>query len=417
MTRRVLTAFTLCTFLGCSVSSTTPKAGDDTKTADDAQGDLATPMDGATDGSDPDDGKSVVDSGAEDTVGSDVVPNDANTGDTALVDVEEADTAEPDMSLDQSVEDASAQDMSPGDLGEPEISPVDSAPGDAGEADVAEDAAVVDAAPPDVMPPGDVGGDGAEGLCDGLDPAMSSPAAIAGCSDGTREGFIDVMKHPLIAACGGAWTLPGVHETVPACNYEAGNTGLNTAGSGCNVADLCAPNWHVCLGKDDVDVHNPTGCDGIMDCAQSPAFFLARTSSNGAFNCTPDAIGAPESLNDLFGCGDLGCPATKATCAPLTLGSHNLCKSIKNMPGCDCYFAGELPPADPKYADGDMETVVCKPNPGGCGWCKPVNYWNKKLDVSLQDAWDCGKSSTTEASNVVKTDPYSQGGVLCCKTF
>jgi hypothetical protein len=255
--------------------------------------------------------------------------------------------------------------------------------------------------------------------CAQLDPTTVYPPNLAGCADGTREGFLNANKITLLAACGGAWTVPGIHETVPACNHEAGNTGANAMGIGCSVADLCAPGWHVCLGKTDVDAHNPEGCAGIMDCAVSPAFFLARTSSTGAFNCAPDTIGQPQSLNDLFGCGDLGCPATQQTCAPLTLGSHDKCKSLKNKPtaSCECFFAGELPPNDPKYVDGDMETVVCSPNSGGCGWCKPLDYWSKKLGTPFADNWDCGINTTKEAANVTKTDPYTQGGVLCCKTF
>ena len=62
-----------------------------------------------------------------------------------------------------------------------------------------------------------------------------------------------------------------------------------------------------------------------------------------------------------------------------------------------------------------METVVCSPNSGGCGWCRPLNYWNKKLDIDLESAWDCGSSSTQEALNVKKLDAQTQGGVLCCQ--
>jgi hypothetical protein len=183
-----------------------------------------------------------------------------------------------------------------------------------------------------------------------------------------------------------------------------------------------------------------------MDGAQSPAFFVARTSSVGAFECSQDStqFGGPGTSNDLFGCGDLGCPTTQGTCAstgncdplapcetceegfcedgttcnagtcfPLTRGSHDKCKSIRNKSGCNCSFAGELDPADAKYVEGDMETVICSPGSGGCGWCKPLNYWNKKLGVEHTDVWECGSSTTQEANNVVKTD-VSQGGVLCC---
>ncbi len=244
-----------------------------------------------------------------------------------------------------------------------------------------------------------------EGLCEDPPPPVDS----IGCSDGTREGFLNMGAFPFLAACGGAWDVPGIHHTgpdgpEPACDRQAGNTGTNSTGSGCNVEDLCSAGWHVCLGKDDVQIRNEGGCDGIMDDAQSPAFFLARISSTGAFNCAPDTIGDPTSSNDLFGCGDLGCPATQATCAPLTLGSHDRCKSLKNKPttNCSCSWNAE-------------ETEVsCNPNSGGCGWCKPLDYWNVFLGEDHSDVWDCGSNTTQEANNVIKLDS-SQGGVLCCK--
>lgn len=317
-----------------------------------------------------------------------------------------------------------------------------------GEADTAEP-------PPVDIWEADAGGE--ELNCEELIEENFALPENSGCSDGTREGFLHLASYPNLSACGGAWDIPGIHNVDPACSRDSGNDGVNPLGLGCNVTDLCAEGWHVCLGKDDVLAHNSTGCDGIMNCAESPAFFVVRTSSIGAFYCAPDTIGDPASQNDLFGCGDLGCPTkpyvcegtltpnsqTKCVqgepctncasgqecldgsdciegpCYPLGLGSHDFCKSLKNKPtsNCQCYFAGELPPTNSKYVEGDMETVVCEPGSSGCGWCKPLDYWNKKLGVTLADNWDCGSQSTQEALNVVKTDPYTQGGVLCCKSF
>lgn len=247
------------------------------------------------------------------------------------------------------------------------------------------------------------------------DQCLPDPQFV-GCSDGTREGFMIIDDYPLLAACGGAWDIPGIHGTIPACSQEAGNTGVNPMGTGCNVADLCAQGWHVCLGKNDVDYRSPLGCLEIMKGAQSPAFFMTRTSSSGAFNCEPDDIGNMDNnVNDIFGCGDLGCPANEASCEPLQLGSHDLCKSIKVKPGCNCHFPGELEPGHPKYVQGDFENAFCEPQSGGCGWCKPINYWNKKLGLDQVSTWDCGSNTTQEANNVTKSDPHIQGGVLCCK--
>ncbi len=64
-----------------------------------------------------------------------------------------------------------------------------------------------------------------------------------------------------------------------------------------------------------------------------------------------------------------------------------------------------------------METVYCLPMSGGCGWCSPLDYWEVLLAEPLEDAWHCGNDGVAEALNVVKTDPFRQGGVLCCRTL
>ncbi len=211
-----------------------------------------------------------------------------------------------------------------------------------------------------------------------------SGAMMAGCSDGSREGFVDEQVYPMVAGCQGAWTIKGIHHGIPACKRQSGNTGLNPAGQGCNVEDLCAPGWHVCFGAKDVLERNPLGCGGILDVqVKEPKFFLARTSSTGAFNCSQDStkFGSPGTSNDLFGCGNLGCSMnfkTYPTCNPLNRASHNLCKGLRNDKGC-----------------GD--------------WCSHLGKFAGEPNV-----WDCGTNSTLEANNVVKKDPTRQGGVLCC---
>ena len=114
------------------------------------------------------------------------------------------------------------------------------------------------------------------------------------------------------------------------CNREAGNDGLNAAGAGCTVSDLCAEGWHVCRGKDDVISRNPhggaieEGCAGVMDGAASPVFFTTQMSSTGAFECASGV----DATNDLFGCGNLGTTPDAATCNPLNRSSGNLCGGL-----------------------------------------------------------------------------------------
>ncbi|MCO4763666.1 MAG: hypothetical protein KC502_19295, partial [Myxococcales bacterium] len=276
------------------------------------------------------------------------------------------------------------------------------------------------------------GGDAASsGDAAGAGDGGGIPEPQSGCADGTREGFLDMKKYSKLAACSGAWSVPGIHKVTPSCNREAGNTGKNAKGTGCNVSDLCAVGWRVCYGKKDVLSRNSLGCRDIMEGTKEPGFFLARTSSTGAFNCSQDStkFGDPGTLNDLFGCGNLGCataqgkctgdkkscdPAltpcvdkstcTPQVCFPLNVASHDLCKTLRHMSGCKCSYTN--PPTN--------TAVKCSPSSGGCGWCKPVNYWEKKLGKTFPEAWDCGKSGSKEAANVVKKH-VDLGGVLCCQ--
>ena len=229
-----------------------------------------------------------------------------------------------------------------------------------------------------------------------------------GCSDGTREGFIDVATYPLIAACGGAWTIKGIHHNEPACKRASGNTGTNRDGKDCNVEDLCAEGWHVCLGRDDVKSRTTLGCSGIMDgLPKEPAFFITRTSSTGNLNCAPDTAGTDNNMNDIFGCGNLGCSASGATCTPLELSAHNLCGAMKNY-SCGCK----------KNGDG---TVTCNTSCSGYTFntpsAHPLQYFAVLNDKSYPVAWTCDGDSTGwhEARDVLKAYPDQQGGALCCK--
>ncbi len=269
------------------------------------------------------------------------------------------------------------------------------------------DAPLPDSAPPDKALP--------DKAPDTLAPDLGPPGPkTLGCADGTREGFIDHLKYPRIAACAGAWAIKGAHNTTPACKRQAGNSGKIPKGTGCNVTDLCAGGWHVCYGKVDVLSRNPKGCVNIMDGAKGPAFYLARTSSTGAFNCSQDStkFGGPGTSNDLFGCGDLGCKMKQGTC---TVGGKT-CDPLKDCAGCakgsKCANGSTCKPG-PCFPLTTASHDLCKGlrNDKGCGsWC---NHLGKH--AKLKNTWNCGSSSTLEANNVLKVDPAVQGGVLCCE--
>ena len=69
-----------------------------------------------------------------------------------------------------------------------------------------------------------------------------------GCSDDTRELFVDPSQWPGVAGCAGGFRVPGTVTAkgkAPQCNLQAGNDGQQKDGDGCSVEDLCAAGWHV----------------------------------------------------------------------------------------------------------------------------------------------------------------------------
>ena len=246
-----------------------------------------------------------------------------------------------------------------------------------------------------------------------LNGACVPVPSIVGCADGTREGFLDLVRFNNIAACGGAWQIPGIHhDEGPACNRNSGNTSANPDAVGCNIEDLCAEGWHVCLGRDDVRTRSESGCDGILDNVNTnePWLFITRTSSTGNLNCDPDTVGVPLNQNDIFGCGNFGCYATGSDCDPLRLSSHDLCVALRDNCGCA------------KQDDGSVKCTEYSAGSScyGGDYGHSIDYFAALNGKTYDPAWDCGndKSAGTgayEARDIVKSQPNSQGGVMCCK--
>lgn len=146
-------------------------------------------------------------------------------------------------------------------------------------------------------------------------PAVPQPEVV-GCADGTREGFLDQLRYPLIAACAGGWDTPGLlstASTVPQCNRQAGNNGADSSGQGCSVADLCAAGWHVCESASVVLLHS-TSCEDAVPSGAGEVLFFATRQRGEALQC-PAANDS--GTNNIYGCGNFG-SATDRTCAPLT---------------------------------------------------------------------------------------------------
>jgi hypothetical protein len=186
-----------------------------------------------------------------------------------------------------------------------------------------------------------------------------------GCSDGTREGYVDYNRYPNIAACAGAWAEPGLASMAsrtPECDRRAGNDGDKDDGRGCSVADLCASGWHVCeTGKAVLAAAGPTGCaDALAPFANNQlVFFVSRQRAVGLDCDDTTQTGA----NNVYGCGNFGSAADKASCAPFT---HML----------------------------------------------------RDSDCQVEPPWLCADGPVSTASteyNVITKDTSSHGGALCCK--
>ncbi|MCA9514577.1 MAG: hypothetical protein KC635_06530, partial [Myxococcales bacterium] len=238
----------------------------------------------------------------------------------------------------------------------------------------------------------DCDGDTDEGL-----PAFPDcfDRSVIGCSDGTREGYLDWPDYRLIASCAGAWTVPGT-DGDPTCGRVAGNHATPNSGVGCSASDLCSVGWHVCRGPDDVALR--TGGDMCTD-AVDPNYPNYGTGDlalgidippGGAFfasNASSDLLGCEDTVNaapfggEVFGCGNLGEDAFSFECGGLDRSSAALCGYLRDQ---------KLLPADNPATDYGYETAAA---------------W----------AWSCGEVAGEELANLVKALPDQQGGVLCCK--
>ena len=146
------------------------------------------------------------------------------------------------------------------------------------------------------------GGDGSDGGDADVGPGDADPSVI-GCADGEREGFLDVDRYPHIAACSGAWTVPGVTRTngTPTCGRQGGDDGMRSSGQGCATEDLCAAGWHVCEGASEVTAYAATCDDAVPPSAPEKSLFfaVAQPSSSGS-------VCGWSGDNGVFGCGNLG---------------------------------------------------------------------------------------------------------------
>jgi hypothetical protein len=216
-------------------------------------------------------------------------------------------------------------------------------------------------------------------ICSGGACVRVATIGDTGCADGTREAFTNTTTFPRIAACSGAWSLPGIFPAIPASTLAACETSGNSStlapanGANCASSNLCARGWHICNGGEVMPRTSNLGCVATTDYPPG-TFYAAAVSGTGcglcglrsgtltgsactSSSCAVNCIETGDLNNDFFGCGSLGAS-----------------------------------------------------NPGACDG---LNRFSNNNCISLRAPWACG-GATQESRTVTKSGPAA-GGVLCCR--
>ena len=134
-------------------------------------------------------------------------------------------------------------------------------------------------------------------------------ADTVGCSDLTREGFVNVTQFSDIAACAGKWD--------GGQNLRASPTGTpcgDPAGGKCpGPADLCAPGWHVCMKNgwpadlrdriSSADCHSAVAGTGVFLAASDKAVSRQGISCEYSPLPVPCVGGVEWGFNYTLACG------------------------------------------------------------------------------------------------------------------
>ncbi|MET0339624.1 MAG: hypothetical protein ABW252_01410 [Polyangiales bacterium] len=143
-----------------------------------------------------------------------------------------------------------------------------------------------------------------------------------GCSDGTREAFVEIARFADVAGCAATWPKRSMRAA-----REIGSCGNGLGGCRAPV-DACAPGWHVCGAVDGpADV---TARIAQADCVAQPGRFAIALGDHSCTDCGERASGAA--------CCGAGCLLQGGDClwpdATAWFGalgeSRNLCREIEN---------------------------------------------------------------------------------------
>jgi hypothetical protein len=147
--------------------------------------------------------------------------------------------------------------------------------------------------------------------------------AEVGCSDGTREAFASLARHPTIAGCAATW---------PRASMRAPKTGASCGDNrgACVVpADACAAGWHVC-GDDARGPEDLSSRVSHAECYAEKGNWAVALGDHSCTDCGSTSSGA-------VCCGD-GCVQQQGDCVWLDATGWfgvvhdviNLCSAIAN---------------------------------------------------------------------------------------
>lgn len=183
----------------------------------------------------------------------------------------------------------------------------------------------------------DAGADG------GVVDAGALTGIEAGCADGTREGFTDVLRLPNVAACAGAWA----GELTDAANDA-----------------LCGAGWHIC-DHADTELRQVS----YVQATAFPGCFAYRASNDFADGCEPlDCRPPPTAMNqdDIAGVGR-GCALLSGvSVAPASVpaSSPGACLMDKGVIDAQCCSVSDPAKMAPRPAGclqrGETGVVCCR---------------------------------------------------------